>query len=281
MKTHFQSASRPILVLAACILAVACQTVEGGKTLTFDSLLKKPKTRDGILVLPQGRTGPFPAVILVHGTAGPDDRYSFHRPALLKAGIATFQVDFKSGVFTGPKDRPVNSMFDPFAFAALRELRNHPAIDPDRIAIMGFSLGGHLSLRLANDIPGRGWLDQGESGFAAHVAFYPSCRWVRGHFKPTGAPILILTGELDSYGDGKACGPLVDKLNKTTPGIAALKIYPGVHHGFDRGGSWYGYDPAAINQRGVARYDAAAAEDSRRRAVDFLSKVFGLPATGS
>ena len=140
-------------------------------------------------------------------------------------------------------------------------------------------LGGFLSLRLANKFPNRNWLDQEETGFAAHVGFYPVCKGVGGLFQPTGAPILILTGEFDSWGDGKACGPLIDELNKTTPGVATLKIYPGVHHGFDRGGSWSGYDPTAINKRAVLRYDATAAEDSRRRAVEFLSKVFGLPAT--
>lgn len=281
---HSQSAATLLALLVVCTLA-ACQTAGGGKTVTFDNLHKTPKTLEGVLALPKQGAGPFPAVILLHGTAGPDNRYDFHRAALLKAGIATFQVDFKSGVFTDASDRPSSSTFDPFTYAALRELRKNPAIDPNRIALMGFSLGGHLSLRLANENPRRGWLDEGEVGFAAHVGFYPGCKWLNGRFsvlaKPTGAPILILTGELDSYGDGKSCGPFVEKLNKITPGVASVKIYPGVYHGFDRGGSWSGYDPAAIKQVAILKHDSAAAEDSRRRAVNFLRRVFGLTEAGS
>ena len=85
-------------------------------------------------------------VILIHGTAGPDSRYEFHRPELLGSGIATFEVDFKSNVFKGNSDRPPMKAFHPWAFGALEALRSNPRVDPHRIAIMGFSLGGHVSV---------------------------------------------------------------------------------------------------------------------------------------
>lgn len=36
------------------------------------------------------------------------------------------------------------------------------------------------------------WLESGQPGFAAHVGFYPGCKWLKRHFCVTGpgAPIL-------------------------------------------------------------------------------------------
>jgi len=65
----------------------------------------------GIVNLPEASNEPVPVVIPVHGSAGMDSRYAFHRPALLEAGIGTFEVDFKTGVFTSLSDRsPMSSI---------------------------------------------------------------------------------------------------------------------------------------------------------------------------
>ena len=257
------------LVLAGCL---------GGQTVRFTEA-RGSREFTAQLFLPQGRQGPFPVVVLVHGTTGVDDRYDFHQPALLQAGIGTFEVDIKTGIFTGPRDRPRPTTFEPFVFGALKALRAIPAVDPRRIAIMGFSLGGHQSVRAASRSVAARWLDPGEPGFAAHVGFYPSCRFLESFFAqeaPAGARILILAGEVDSYGDGSSCPRLVDLLNRRQPGIASLHLYPQVHHAFDRAGGASFYDPAAINQRGYNQWDGAAARDSRRRAVEFLRKALGI-----
>ena len=109
--------------------------------------------------------------------------------------------------------------------------------------------------------------------------FYPACNWLRKNFDDngsTGAPILILSGARDSWGDGEACPIISDWLNGTEPGIASLVMYPDVHHGFDKRGSWTGYAPYAKDQTATLQWDAEAAHDSRRRAVAFLRQVFGL-----
>ena len=119
-------------------------------------------------------------------------------------------------------------------------------------------------------------MEDNEKRFVGHVAFYPGCKYRSAPYKATGAPLLILAGEKDSYGDGEACGTLIKAFENFHPGLATLKLYPGVHHGFDGNKSWTGDNPAAINETAVLEPNSEAAEDARQRAVMFLKKVFGM-----
>jgi dienelactone hydrolase len=133
-----------LTVLLACASSGSCEN------LRFTGLENPNRQFSGNLTLPRSHKGPAPVVVLVHGTAGVDSRYAFHRPALLDAGIGTFEVDFKTNIFTSGSDRPPIATFQPWAFGALKALRSHPLVDANRIAIMGFSLGGHLSVSVAS-----------------------------------------------------------------------------------------------------------------------------------
>ena len=267
-----------LLILAFAALS-GCAHLANRDTLPFKGLETPPRHFNGVLTLPKENKDSVPVVVLVHGTAGVDSRYAFHRPALLAAGIGTFEVDFKTNVFTSPSDRPPMATFHPWAFGALMALRAHPRVDATRIAIMGFSLGGHLSVSVASRKVVTRWLAPDQPGFAAHVGFYPACNWLQKNFNETGstgAPILILSGEKDSWGDGEACQRFCDWLNQAQPGVVSLTMYPDVHHGFDRRGSWTGYAPYAQNQTATLQWDAQAANDSRRRAVAFLRQALDL-----
>jgi dienelactone hydrolase len=253
-----------------------CAALPNHESLRFTGLETAPRHFRGVLTLPEESRESVPVVLLVHGSAGIDSRYAFHRPALLEAGIGTFEVDFKSGVFTSLSDRPPMAAFQPWAFGALNVLRVHPRVDPNRIAIMGFSLGGHLSVSVASRKVVRRWMGD-QPGFAAHVGFYPVCAELEKYFDETGAtgaPILIMCGDKDSWGDGAHCRPFCDQLNDAQPGMVSLTVYPDVHHAFDRKGSWKGYGPHAINNTAILQWDAEAAYDSRKRAVAFLREVF-------
>lgn len=221
------------------------------------ALLTGCKTTNlGGFTMPSAADKPVPAVILVGGMGASAGRYEFHGPALLEAGFAVYEADWwqKGGgydVFQSMK----------FLFRTLLELQNNPAIDRNRIAVMGFSRGGGIALRAANIW----WTNRYDVtiGFAAHVPFYPVCNRPKTRSalrtNATGAPILILAAEDDSNGDGETCPHFVDTINAVNPGLAELKLYPGVGHGFDADFGWH----------------SAAALDSRRRAVAFLKSTFG------
>ncbi|MGD2127478.1 MAG: dienelactone hydrolase family protein [Desulfobacteraceae bacterium] len=270
---------RMALSVVVLMVLLACASLRSQEALRFTALESPSKQLSGTLTLPRNNKGPVPIVVLVHGTAGVDSRYAFHKPALLEAGIGTLEVDFKTNVFTSGSDRPPISTFQPWAFGALKALRAHPLVDANRIAIMGFSLGGHLSVSVASKNVVERWLGPDQPGFAAHVGFYPACQWLEKYFDAsgvTGAPILILAGELDAWGDGETCPDFAVWLNESQSGIVSLTIYPNVHHGFDREGSWQGYAPYARNRTGILQWDAKAAYDSRERAVTFLRQAFNM-----
>lgn len=207
------------------------------------------------LNLPKNAKGPVPAVILVGGTGGPAGRYDFHGPALQEAGFAIYRTDYW----------PINNKsLDPHryvghAFRTLKELQKNPAIHSNRIAIMGFSRGGKLSLLTAGKPYKDRYMGNG-TGFAAHVAFYPNCSGSELPGIETGAPIFVLTGEADPLYGGMEkifCPMFIEMMNKDRSKIAELKMYPGVGHAFDAGFGW----------------DGDAAVDSRRRVVEFLKRV--------
>ncbi|HSH15551.1 MAG TPA: alpha/beta fold hydrolase [Verrucomicrobiae bacterium] len=120
----------------------------------------------GTLSLPKGNQR-FPAVILVHGS-GPNDRdetVGANKPfrdlawGLASHGIAVLRYDKRTrahqaklaGVMAGftAKDEVIEDVGHALAF-----LRQHADIDPQRVFVLGHSLGGMLAPRIARDYPG-------------------------------------------------------------------------------------------------------------------------------
>lgn len=231
----------------------------------------------GTLYRPESCAAPCPAVVVVHGTAGINATGAFYREAVLQAGIAFFEVDFKTGIFTSPMDRPPAETFVPMGFAALKELRKVPGIDPQRIGIVGFSMGGHLTVNTAFEANRRKWMGD-EKGFAAHAAFYPVCKSFlsQDDLKTTGAPILIFYGTADTYGEGKNV-PAFKQLLQSRYNTAITTVeYAGAQHGFNRNAPPLSYrDPAAIDGKGYMAWDEAAATDSKTRLIEFLGRTLG------
>jgi len=108
-------------------------------------------THDGVeligdLYLPDG-AGPHPVVVAVHGggwQGGDRQNYKHVGPALAAAGIATFTIEYRLAK-PGAPSYP-GAVGD--VLAAIRFIRataaNH-RLNPDRIALMGDSAGGHLA----------------------------------------------------------------------------------------------------------------------------------------
>jgi dienelactone hydrolase len=206
-----------------------------------------------------GAPGPHPAVILLHGAvprgAG-NDRFAVMCRDLAKTGYEAMFVEYYSQA--GPKlqgQAPVVGR----GFAAwvnqnfpvwMREitdaagmLGNDPAVERDRIAVMGFSLGAFLALaagaqeggRLAAVIDNYGGMNRSYLALAANMP-----------------PTLILHGGADPTVPVRYARE-VDALLTHYNRPHEMVIYPGAGHGFT------GADDA----------------DAWRRTLDFLRRYLG------
>jgi len=99
------------------------------------------------VLLPAG-PGPFPGVVIVHGS-GSSDRSnpwtSAYATALVERGIAVLHPDKRgSGASGGNWLEASFADLASDALAGVKALRAHPRIDSARVGMMGFSQGGHI-----------------------------------------------------------------------------------------------------------------------------------------
>lgn len=117
----------------------------------------------GTLTTPVGE-GPWPAVVLVHGS-GPNDRDETIGPnkpfrdlalGLASRGIAVLTYDKRTFVHGAEMagDLTVAEEVVDDAVAAVALLRADPAVDPQRVFVLGHSLGGMLAPRIADEADG-------------------------------------------------------------------------------------------------------------------------------
>jgi dienelactone hydrolase len=118
----------------------------------------EPWALPGTLTRPNG-DGPFPAVVLVHGS-GPNDRDETigpNRPfrdlawGLATAGVAVLRYDKRTRVYGGslPEDIGLDEEVTQDALAALQLARTTSGIDPNRVFLLGHSLGGMMAPEIA------------------------------------------------------------------------------------------------------------------------------------
>ena len=113
----------------------------------------------GVLSMPKG-AGPFPAVVLVHGS-GPNDEdetvggvkvFKDLAAGLASRGVAVLRYVKRSrhspaGVVTQKEE------VEDAARDAIALLRATPGVDPARVFLLGHSQGGYLAPRIARDNP--------------------------------------------------------------------------------------------------------------------------------
>jgi dienelactone hydrolase len=178
----------------------------------------------------------LPTILALHGCGGMLDRTS-------KANLRTqvyakllndqgWNVLFLDS-FAGRKIKQVcgtnNALLSPAqrvadVQAALSLLQEHPAVDAQRLAVLGWSHGGSVTL-----------LSNAKGSISAKmpvvfVAFYPGCGSanVQSVWSPA-KPTLMLLGERDDWANPKPCQSLAERhkplLTQTT--------FPNAYHGFD------------------------------------------------
>lgn len=158
---------------------------------------------DGTLLTPRG-DGPFPAVILVHGTA-PNTRTPYRGLAeyFVRNGIATVIYDKRGfGRSTGTLPYTYAQLADDLN-AVVQRLQRHPNIAAARIGLLGFSEGGFvgpLAAAQTDDIAFLVLVSGGVVSPARTVHYEMAQRLAQaGHSTEEIAQALALQQQIDDY----------------------------------------------------------------------------------
>ncbi|MBW2269212.1 MAG: dienelactone hydrolase family protein [Deltaproteobacteria bacterium] len=195
----------------------------------------------GTLFMPEeaAAESPVPAMVVLHGSGGiTPGREMEYGKLLSDSGIAAFVVDYYSprGITDEtPYMLRVISVteFDVVAdaYASLQLLSSHPAIDAERIGVVGFSYGG-MAARFAMDERIREALAPGHPGFAVYVDYYGPCFQKLGTRKTNGAPLLTFRGTEDKSNDLEACARREEELRALGVAVEA-HVYEGAGHAWE------------------------------------------------
>jgi dienelactone hydrolase len=269
----------------------------------------KPVMIAGELRIPKPGTDRLPAVVLVHGSGGVGFNSGMWAGELNKAGFATFVTDSFTGrgitnTITDQSQLSTYTMMND-AFAALAVLAKHPRIDPDKIAVMGFSKGAVPSLYASMNRFQNAYASEGAT-FAAYIGFYTPCNTALiDDEKVSAKPIRLYHGVADDWVPVGPCRDYVARLKKAGANIDLVE-YPGAYHAFDnqaipgtlqlpqaqtarkcrfeekQQGVIINSDTRQLAtsndpciERGVTiAYNAEATDAARKDVVEFLSKLF-------
>lgn len=223
-----------------------------GQTVTFPSHSpfaladvgnpsRDPRTeaRATLFLPPQASpAAPVPALVLLHGSSGVlEERELTYARQLAALGVAALVVD----TFGARRDRATSfidrllkiteSMMLADAYAALRYLDKRPEIDGNRVALIGFSYGGMVSIYAAYAQVAESYAPGGER-FAAHVAYYGPCIAEFEDSRATGAPLLMLHGGKDEIVDAKRCAEVAAALESGGSQVKTI-VYPEAFHQWD------------------------------------------------
>ncbi|CUT12373.1 dienelactone hydrolase [Bradyrhizobium sp.] len=233
---------------------------------------KAADTIEGYLAKPEG-DGPFAAIVYLHGCDGhaKDDR-KLTAQFLTGLGYVSLVVD--SFATRGIKDactKPIPALMlarQGDALGALSFLSKLPFVDPQRIAVLGVSMGAIVALQLASTHHVETFDAPRDLKFKAAVAYSPLCSVASEELI---IPTLMLIGELDDWMPAKGC-ELWMKRRADRGAPVKLVVYPGAYHAFSV--------PAFADGREMyghwLKYDAEAARNAVEEMQSFLSAQFSL-----
>jgi len=263
------------LILSGCVTHVSFPNVSPTAPVSVPGTLHRPSG-----------TGPFPAVVLLHGCEG--------TTAAQRAWARWFQERRYVALVVdswGPrglteicsKEGPEVDRFSRFddAMGALRYLQSLGYVDPARIGAIGWSHGGVYAMAVVNGPSLERAVKRGltlpSPGFAAAVGIYPG-----GCFslveERVVKPLLVLIGKEDDWTLAAECVRMVNAM-RARGADASIVTYPGSYHHFDVEGQRLEVLPnvETRNRPGgccgaTVGYNPAAATDARRRVEEFFGR---------
>jgi len=177
--------------------------------------------------------GRHPAILLLHGSGG-NVGFWFDRvaPQLGRLNLGLYAAHYfnRTGTIRADRDTILDGYHFPTWQAtimdALKYLRSRPSVDPDRVALLGVSLGAFLALGLATDKAARIRAVVEISGGVPE----PAIGGITSDYPPT----LIIHGDADTVVPVTMAHQLEGLLKQCSVPHQAL-ILPGQGHWFDAG----------------------------------------------
>jgi dienelactone hydrolase len=258
----------------------------------------------------------YPAVILIHGSGGVTANVDRWARELHAIGVAAFMVDCFTGrgvaetVTDQTRVGALTMIID--AYRALDHLATHRNIDPNRIALMGFSKGGFATIYAALTRFQKMY-GPTKAQFAAYIPFYPACatKYLEDEIT-VDAPIRIFHGSADDYVPVDPCRKYVARLRAAGRNVELME-FPGAHHVFDNPlylpfvsppnpkvagfcereeitpgqivsiatGKPFSWDDPCVRHTATVGYDAAATAQSTEMLKEFLRTIFKVEVNRS
>ena len=243
---------KKILLLLILALLMSSTFAATSKTVSYKS---GDDTVQAVLYTPEGK-GPFPALVAIHEWWGLTDWVKEQASKLADQGYVVLAIDLYRGKVADtpelahelmrgvPEDRALRDLH-----AAAEYLRSQPNVRKDRIASIGWCMGGGYALDVALQ----------EATLRAAVINYGHLATDPDSLKKINAGILGIFG-------GKDGGIPVEDVKKFEQSLKQdgkkieVKIYPDAGHGFE-------------NPNNKAGYRADDAADAWQRTVTFLANT--------
>jgi carboxymethylenebutenolidase len=202
----------------------------------------------GVLALPKSRSGL--GLLLVHAWWGLNDFFKTLATRFAEAGFVTLAPDYYGGQVAKTaetakalREKANLKSAEKLLNKAVDLLKTHPAVEPKRIGIVGFSLGARLALAIARSKA---------QDVGAAVIFYGVAG---GEFTRFKIPVQGHFAENDEWGAGPdAVRKLRDRL---VVGKVDFNTYPGTTH-------WF------FEENVAQAYNAQAAKLAFNRTLAFL-----------
>jgi dienelactone hydrolase len=259
-------------------------TVAADLTFPADAEAAGQLTSPRMALLKPAGDGPFPAVVIMHQCSGPKEavvswahKAVARRYAVLLVdslgprGVTSVCYGPQGGVnlFRGARD----------ALQAAEHLRRQPYVDPDRVALVGFSWGAMVGL-LTDSAHYVEALRAGR-GFTAIASFYPGCfRIFPSNGRPPldtvngdiARPLLVLMGEADTETPASECLEKLEPLKKAGVPVD-WHLYPQTTHCWDCE-QFNGFSKIDVRGHHVEyRFRQDVTEDSENRLFAFLDRT--------
>ena len=191
--------------------------------------------------------GPYPAVIMLHGASprkeAGGDEFEKMCGQLAEQGYYTEFIEYYSQTpavgarsFGDTRIRKYFPVWLAEIHSGIEALDKNPAIDPHRVALLGFSLGSYLSLSTGANDPEQ---------IAAIVEYYGGLPPTLRSGSKTMPPTLILHGDKDVLVNVSEAHSL-DELLTAANRPHEMHIYEGANHAFNfpELPFWYNADDA-------------------------------------